>query len=120
MPILSLDRYPSELQGHPEVAGVFVGGCVSRGDGSRFHAKAHVHLRPTDKYFHWMCFLSERRLQDKMLVLHELAHVLTGVGHIDKWREKVLELGGTLDPVMERSGKGVLLRSYQKKSRYGR
>lgn len=107
MPSLLRTDWPTDLQ-RPEVRGVFVGGCVARGDGSRFRAKAHAH---TDDWKGWICFLSPKRLHDRMVVLHELAHVLSGEGHTDKWRRVLLEIGGTLDPVPG------LMKSYQKRKR---
>lgn len=83
----------------------FVGGCVRRGEGSRFRAKAHTH---DDK---WICFLSSKWINCKELLIHELAHALTTLGHVDKWREKVLELGGTIKEVPG------ILKSYEKRTR---
>ena len=111
--ILGRHQFPRCLD-RPEVRGVFVGGCVKRGEGSRFRAKAHSHIGSGHLYSGWICFLSWRRLVDQPLVLHELAHILTGGGHDDAWRAKVLEIGGTLDPVAERTGNGSLLKSYHK------
>jgi len=98
-----------EYEKYKEVKGVFVGGCYLRGEGSRFHAKAHTHPNG------WICILSAKRLACKELLLHELAHALTNMGHNDKWRAKVIELGGTIDEVPELNGKGLILRSYHKK-----
>lgn len=108
MAILTDDQRPAVLRRF-EVKGVFVGGCVCRGEGSRFRAKAHAHT--TGDYKDWICVLSAKRLTADLLLIHELAHILTECGHTDKWRAKVLELGGTLDPVPG------LLRSYQKRPR---
>lgn len=97
------------LRDFPEVMGVFTGGCVERGEGSRFRAKAHAH---TDgDHAGWICFLSWKRLSSRELMLHEIAHVLTGAGHTDKWRERLLQIGGTLDEVPG------LLKSYHKRTR---
>lgn len=105
---LGYDQRPEWLK-VPEVKGVFEGGCVSRGEGSRFRAKAHSHIKKKDPYYGWICYLSFKRLIHEELALHELAHILTSQGHTDKWRKKLLEIGGTLDPVPG------LLRSYRKK-----
>ena len=82
---------------HPEVRGVFVGGCVERGVGSRFRAKAHAHTH--GPRLGWICFLSAARLTSRELCLHELAHVITREGHTARWREFLLQIGGTLDEV---------------------
>lgn len=89
----------------------FVGGCVARGDGSKFRAKAHTHTKGSPHHG-WICFRSTKWLQCKELLIHELAHALTNDGHTDKWRKKVLELGGTIKEVPG------IMRSYEKKIRY--
>ena len=93
MPIVQVPLYES----HPEVKGVFVQGCVDRGDGSSFRRLAHAHTTKTDKNYGWICIRSPKRLTQKGLLIHELAHILTGDGHTDKWRAKVRELGGSLN-----------------------
>lgn len=97
-----------EVLKFPEVTGLFVGGCVKRGEGSRFHAKAHAHT--DNPFMGWICVLSAKRLTDRMLMLHEVAHVITGLGHVDAWRKKLLEIGGTLDATDS-------MKSYHKKVR---
>ncbi len=76
--------------------GVFVKGCVVRGDGSSFRHQAHSHTGASDPYRGWICIRAEKRLAQEQLLIHELAHVLTWQGHTARWREKVLELGGSL------------------------
>ena len=104
---LPRELWPPELR-RDEVLGVYIGGCVERGEGSRFRAKAHAHS--SGDYKGWLCFLASRRLADRALVLHELAHLLAGKGHTEKWRTVLLSLGGTLDEVPG------LLKSYHKRA----
>jgi hypothetical protein len=105
---LPKSEWPQELN-RPEVKGVFCGGCVERGIGSRFRAKAHAHT--SGDYKGWICFLSEKRLTEHYLCLHEVAHLISGQGHTDAWRKVLLEIGGTLDPV------GDILGDYHKRTR---
>jgi len=95
-PPLERDAWPDPVRAHAEhVAGLFVGGCVARGDGSSFRHMAHAH---TDgAHVGWICVRAAWRLLDFQLMAHEVAHVLTGDGHTDRWRQCVLDLGGTLD-----------------------
>ncbi len=85
-----------EFMDAPELKGIFVGGCIERGDGSSFRAKAHAHTAE-GQHRGWICIRSEKRLKQKSLLIHELAHIITGDGHSDKWRIKVKELGGRLN-----------------------
>lgn len=82
---------------HPELRGIFVGGCVERGHGSRFRAKAHAHTHGPRRG--WICFLSTKWLHVRELWLHELAHIVTRDGHTPRWRAFLLQIGGTLDEV---------------------
>jgi len=107
--ILARESWPSVLADRSEVRGVFVGGCVDRGDGSRFRAKAHTHTGGQNAGY--ICVLAARRLSDRDLMLHELAHLLAGErGHTDTWRKWVLLIGGTLSSTAS-------LRDYHKHSR---
>lgn len=100
----------------PEVAGIFIGGCVRRGVGSSFRARAHAHnthsKRSFDIHADWICVRSLDRIgqwhgvpQDdgstlviivkpSRLLVHEYAHILChNHGHDDKWRQTMKKLG---------------------------
>jgi hypothetical protein len=96
--------------GHPLVKGVFHGGCIARGKQSSFRASAHAHGREGDKFFGWICYRAGWKIDLEMLALHEIAHLIAGVGHTDEWRRAVIAIGGTLDPAPS-------LKSYQKRVR---
>lgn len=87
---------PPSLPYLTDCAGVFVGGCVERGVGSRFRSQAHAHTSGSHKG--WVCFLSRRRVwtitgNPGRVWMHEVAHILTGHGHDVIWRAKMHELG---------------------------
>lgn len=84
-----------EVLRRPEVAGVFIGGCVARGLGSSFRAQAHAHT--SGEHLGWICIRGWRRLYQRQLLLHELAHVITRQGHTDRWRNCLRELGGRVE-----------------------
>lgn len=74
----------------PEVAGIYVGGCVERGVGSRFRAQTHAHTHARDEYRSWICVLSARRLfmadgqRPSRVLMHEY-----GAGHTDAWQAQM-------------------------------
>lgn len=80
----------------PALTGLFTGGCVARGTGSRFRAMAHAHTR--GPFTGWVCFLTWKRVltpagEPSAILWHEYAHVLSGAGHTEKWRRVMRELG---------------------------
>ena len=81
---------------------VFVGGCVERGEGSSFRAKAHAHNDKRDSHFGWICFRSGKRLftatgNPSQLLLEEIAHILApGQPHNATWVRRYQELGAPL------------------------
>jgi len=85
---------PAEM---PQLKGLFVGGCVARGDGSSFRARAHAHTLPSD-YKGWVCVRAAHRVltpsgRPSRLMWHEYAHITTGHGHDAVWRERITEYG---------------------------
>jgi hypothetical protein len=94
---LARKDWPGFIPSNKLIKGFFTGGCVARGAGSSFRAKAHAHARPTDPNFGWICVRAEHRIQDRDLMLHEVAHILTQEGHTVTWRDCLLRIGGTLD-----------------------
>lgn len=84
----------------PGVVGIFLGGCVERGVGRISdrplicQESAHAHIN--GPYVGWVCFQMPSDLNNKHLRMHELAHILTGQGHTDAWRRKMIELGQTI------------------------
>jgi len=63
------------------VQGIFVGGCVERGDGSSFRRKAHAHNYTKYPYWGWVCIRSAKRLwldgtgKPSTLLWHEAGHI---------------------------------------------
>jgi len=76
--------------------GIFYGGCIERKEGSSFRRRAHAHCNKSDPYFGWICIRSKKRLNQKSLMIHELAHIITRQGHTKKFYETVRRLGGRI------------------------
>lgn len=80
---------------YKEVKGIFLNGCVDRGDGSSFRRKAHAHTSGQNQG--WICVRGMKNLESKNLMLHEVAHILTLQGHTIKWMKKYVEIGGDIN-----------------------
>ena len=61
-----------------ECKGIFVGGCVKRGEGSSFRASAHCHNDKCPQYpaFGWICFRSAKRIGDYHLFDQRLIDIV--------------------------------------------
>ena len=103
---------PEEFKKYPQLKGIFVGGCVDRGEGSSFRAKAHAH---TDKNYPnqgWICVRSAKRLymhdgRPSQLLWHELAHITTGHGHDDTWRKEMRRMGQPITAQYRKQKRGI-------------
>ena len=75
------------------IKGVCVGGCRFGDDMEDGMAHAHV-AKPQ---FGYICVLNRFYLRSRVLMLHEVGHLLAPDGrHGDSWRKAVLAIGGTL------------------------
>lgn len=90
---------PPPAWGWPPGIGVFVGGCVAA-DRPRtaFTVRGHAHIARSDPRHGWICIRYPRHVfaadgGPSVLMLHELAHVVTGQSHTAAWRDKLRELG---------------------------
>ena len=104
-----------------ECRGIFIGGCIKRGEGSSFPLKAHSHNDTRFPLFGWICVRSAKRVgkfhlfderladievvnyQDfdgmidkpSNLLLHEYAHLLTpDQGHTPTFYKRLKDVGG--------------------------
>lgn len=95
--------------------GLWVQGCVERGEGSNIRPSAHTHFQPDDPYKGWICFKGFKRLRQAngkptLLIWHELAHVLCGPQHWHDrvWQDMMRSLCGRVD--QQRRATGARLR----------
>ena len=90
-----------EFTVYPQFRGLFVGGCVERGDGSSFRRRAHAHMGRLE-FWGWICVRSPKRLRNpkgvpSLLMWHELTHLVSGQGHTAKFERVMRELCGRSD-----------------------
>jgi hypothetical protein len=80
----------------PELKGICVGGCVDKDlIITPDIATAHAH---TTFFNGWICLKHKYLLKEKLVLLHEVAHLITDLGapsHGKEWRKNVVALGGT-------------------------
>ena len=107
MPVVPFPEFDPYRDASAKVpfAGVFVGGCVERGDGSSFRRKAHAHC--TGAHRGWICVRSPKRLRNakgepSILMWHELAHLVSDQGHTAKFEATMRALCGRSDVVTYR------------------
>lgn len=108
-------QIPEYFNGHKELKGLCVGGCIVTGkwskgrrikkaDGSylknkkgivvrEFPAVAHAHTQGQFKGY--ICFSDIENFLNEKTGKHELAHIITSEGHTKKWAEKYVELIST-------------------------
>ena len=102
--------------------GIFVGGCVERGEGSSFRAQAHAHTNPRTAHAGWICVRSLKRIGEYVasadaafdgeitrpstLLWHEETHhhLPYGVGHGARFAAKMRDLCGYVDCAPLRKG----------------
>ena len=113
MPELKPKDWPPEYRKAVCVKGIFVRGCVQRGTGSSFRATAHAHIRGPWKG--WVCVRKASRAaaanaEDRHTMLHELAHLISGQGHTDHFREVLRDWLG-VEPSAGFSGEVKRLRN---------
>jgi len=85
------------------VTGVSLGGCVDAVGTDRrgaFRHMAHAHTEAKSEHRGWICVLSSKpeRLvtatgKPTRLFWHEWAHIATGQGHTEKFRETLRKVG---------------------------
>ncbi len=97
--------FPKCVRQFKELKGICIGECIVKGDpvdlpGSKGGAHSHAWEGDPDKG--WVCLSYKYQLKEKLLLLHEVAHLiankaLSTPSHGKKWREAVVAIGGTYE-----------------------
>ena len=102
--ILPKSKWPKYLLKFKELKGIFYCGCVC-GLSHTVDCSAHAHDTLNQKGAGWICLTYKSRVRNRLLMLHEVAHLIVGAkkysrdhNHDDVWRRQLLKIGGSLDP----------------------
>lgn len=92
--------FPSCIRQYKELKGICVGECIDKSVIFKKGHIAHAHCYDGDAHQGWICVRCKYHLKIKMLMLHEVAHLiacksLSTPPHGKKWREVLLKMGGT-------------------------
>lgn len=99
--------FPACIRSFDVLQGICVGGCINSSDSIIKQGAAHAHADKNDDYHGWICLRFKYQLKEKFVLLHEVAHLLVPDSHHGKpWRQKVVEIGGTIKPMLS-CGKGM-------------
>jgi hypothetical protein len=97
--------FPKCVRQFKELKGICIGECIIKGEsvdlpGSKGGAHSHAWLG--DPYHGWVCLSYKYQLKEKLVLLHEVAHLIANKApstpsHGKKWREAVVSIGGTYE-----------------------
>ncbi len=104
--ITKRSEFPKCVRQFKELKGICVGSCIDPFDVSfdRYNYPAHAHIEGTIGRSGWICLRDQSLLNNKPLLLHEVAHLIAGnitptlLGHGKRWRDIVVRIGGSLEP----------------------
>ena len=86
--LVQVKDLPDFMQGHDRLKGVYVGGCIANPNGKwDKKTSAHAHTHGPDRGY--ICCPNEEKFKSKLLLKHELAHILSrdthNKGHGREW-----------------------------------
>jgi hypothetical protein len=108
--VIASSQLPEYLAKFSQIHGVCAGRCVWHGfdwaknwmDVITFErGVAHAHVdKKRDPFAGWICLEYPYLLLSKELMLHEVAHLITGepdtpISHNQRWRDVLVSIGGT-------------------------
>ena len=93
-------QFPKYLQPFKQLKGICIGQCIDKNDSIKKEHIAHGHGDVNDKYRGWICLRYKYVLKVKLLMLHEMAHVIANTSgsippHGKAWKDTVIKIGGT-------------------------
>jgi hypothetical protein len=99
--ITKRSEFPKCVQKFKELKGICIGGCVDKDVSfTNDDCWAHSHSNSYDKYTGWICLHYKYQLKHKLLLLHEVAHLIANKQknthhHGTRWKQAVSYIGGT-------------------------
>lgn len=94
-------EFPECVRSFKQLKGICIGGCVDPKFDLKIYGGAHAHCyKEHAPYRGWICLNNEFSLEDKFVLLHEVAHLIANKSHVTPahgkaWRKVVVEIGGT-------------------------
>lgn len=104
--ITKRSEFPECVRNFKELKGICIGKeCVDPND--HFDGElAHAHSQwcwTRGKYQGWICIAKKRYLSNKLILLHEVAHLIAckspnTPAHGKKWKQALVSIGGSFKP----------------------
>jgi len=92
-------QFPECIRHFKELKGICIGECIDNIQFGKSEA-AHAHCYDGDPYQGWICLKHKYQLKSKLILLHEVAHLIANrhiesVPHGKGWKKVLLSIGGT-------------------------
>ena len=102
MKIVKRQALPKCIRQFKKLKGICVGKCISGKDLDLKKEVAHAHAF-NDIYKGWICLHYKYQLKEKLVLLHEVAHLIGNnkikhLPHGKEWKKVVQNIGGTFKP----------------------
>jgi len=100
MKIKKRANFPSCIRHYKELKGICVGECIDKNVTIDKNHVAHAHCYDGDPHQGWICVRCKYHLKVKLLMLHEVAHLIAcqtkgTPPHGKIWRDVLNQMGGT-------------------------
>lgn len=91
-------RLPACVRPFHILKGICVGRCID--PNNTIDTSAHAHV--SGDCHGWICLKHKFQLKERLVLLHEVAHLLVGPNHDHDrwWRDMVVAIGGTVKPYL--------------------
>lgn len=107
-------HFPKCIRNFKQLKGICIGQCIDKSCSISPQHIAHAHSAKSDPYRGWLCFRYKYLLKIKLVLLHEMAHLIANKNykmppHGKKWKAALLKIGGTFKSFQFKVGKRIYL-----------